>query len=346
MSAEEKEISLKDLIKRVIEWVKFLFSKWLIIGIISAIGAGLGVLYAFTATPEYSASISFVLSNQNAAGGSLMGLASQFGFDLGGSSTDAFSGDNIIALMSSRKMVQQVLLEKPGGNESLLNTLCKDMKMDKGWAQNERTKSVFPFPDDTSKMTLIQDSLFREVYFTVQKNMLAVEKPDKNQNIYTVTTTSQNEMFSYNLTNYLVNATSAFYIETKTSNAKQNLDMLQKEADSLRNLLGGAIVSTAAETDLTFNLNPAYQVQRSGAQQNQVRAAALGEAYGEVLKNLELAKITLLKETPLYQVIDEPSLPLLITKPGKLVSLIIGGFLGAFLIIAFLTGKRIIAAYK
>jgi LPS O-antigen subunit length determinant protein (WzzB/FepE family) len=346
MSDESKEISLKDLVKRFIAWVKFLFSKWLIIVIASAIGAALGLVFAFTAKPDYSASISFVLSNQNIAGGGLMGLASQFGFNLGGSSTDAFSGDNIIALMSSRKMVQQVLLQKPDGKESLLNSLCKNMEMDKSWASNERTKNAFPFPDDTAKMTLLQDSLFREVYFFVSKNLLTVEKPDKNQNIYVVTTTSPNEMFSYYFTNSLVNATSVFYIQTKTSNAKRNLDMLQKEADSLRNLLGGAITSTAAQTDLTFNLNPAYQVQRSGAQQSQVRAAALGEAYGEVLKNLEIAKITLLKETPLYQIIDEPSLPLLITKPGKLVSLIIGGFIGAFLIIAFLTVKRIIAAYK
>lgn len=346
MGEEEKEVSLKDLINRVIDWIKYLFSKWLIIGIVAAFGAGMGLLYAYMAKPVYSASVSFVLSNKSASGGGLMGLASQFGFDLGSNGTDVFSGDNIISLMRSRKMVQEVLLKKPDGKESLLNTFTKDMKLDKAWGENERTQKALPFPDDTSKMTLIQDSLFREVYFMIQDNMLTVEKPEKDQIIYVVTTTSNNEMFAYHLTSYLVKATSAFYINTKTSSAKRNLDMLQNEADSIRYLLGGAITSTGAQTDLTFNLNPAYQVQRSGAQQSQVRAAALGEAYGEVLKNLELAKITLLQETPLYQVIDEPTLPLLITKPGKLMSLIIGGFLGAFVIIGFLTAKRILAAFK
>jgi uncharacterized protein involved in exopolysaccharide biosynthesis len=71
-------------------------------------------------------------------------------------------------------------------------------------------------------------------------------------------------------------------------------------------------------------------VQRSGAQQSQARAAALGQAYGQVLQNLELAKITLLKETPLYQVIDEPTLPLEADKPGRLTSIIIGGFFAGF----------------
>jgi len=60
------------------------------------------------------------------------------------------------------------------------------------------------------------------------------------------------------------------------------------------------------------------------------------------LKNLELAKITLLRETPLYQIIDEPSLPLLQERPGKLMSLIIGGFIGAFLIMMYLVVRRIL----
>ena len=346
MSSEEKEISLKDLIKRLIEWFKYLLSKWLLIGIIAAIGAILGVVYAYNATPKYSASVSFVLSSKTMGGGGLMGLASQFGLDLEGSGTDVFSGDNIITLMKSRKMIEEVLLKKPANKETLLNTYCKNIKADKAWAENDRTKAAFPFPDDKTKMTLIQDSLFREVTFSIQDDVLSIEKPEKDQNIYVVTSISNDEMFAFHLTKYIVDATSSFYIKTKTSTARTNLDMLQKEADSIRAALGGAIVSTGAQTDQTFNLNPAYQVQRSGAQQSQVRAAALGEAYGEVLKNLEIAKITLLKETPLYQLIDEPTLPLLIIKPSKLISLIIGGFLGAFVIIGFLTAKRIIAAYK
>jgi ubiquitin len=193
-------------------------------------------------------------------------------------------------------------------------------------------------------MTLIQDSLFRSLYNTIQNDLLDVSKPNENESIYEVTTISTNDTFSYYLTKYLVDVTSSFYIETKTSIAKQNLNMLLKEADSLRNVLGGAITAAGSQTDLTFNLNPAYQVQRSGAQQNQARAGALGQAYGQLLQNLELAKITLQKETPLYQIIDEPTLPLTMDKPSKLISLIIGGFLGGFLVCCFLIARRLYKA--
>ena len=52
--------------------------------------------------------------------------------------------------------------------------------------------------------------------------------------------------------------------------------MLQNEADSLRRVLGGAITSAGSQTDHTFNLNPAYQVQRSGAQQSQANGICIG----------------------------------------------------------------------
>lgn len=343
----KESVSFKDIINEITKIVKFLLSKWLVIVIAGVLGAAAGLLYAVISTPTYSATLNFVLSANSSAGGNLMGLASQFGVNLGDDNDNVFSGDNIIALMKSRRMVQQALFAKPANsNESLLNLYIKDSELDAGWQKEERTKRAYPYPDDPSTMTMIQDSLFRTVYDNVQENMLDVSKPDNNQSIYAVTTTSANDTFSYYLTKYLVAATSAFYIDTKTSTAKQNLHMLQKEADSLRNVLGGAITSAGSQTDLTFNLNPAYQVQRSGAQQSQARAAALGQAYGQVLQSLELAKITLQKETPLYQIIDEPTLPLTIEKHSKLLLLIIGGFLGGFLICAFLIISKILKSFK
>lgn len=327
----QEEVSFKDIIKRIQQIVKYLLSKWLIIVVVGILGGLLGLVYASVTKPKYKATLNFVLSTGSSTG-RFTGLANQFGLSLGDDNDNVFSGDNIITLMKSRRMVQQVLFKKPANSiESLLNVFIRDNKLNEGWQKNARTKNAYPFPDDPSKMTLVQDSLFRTIYNSVQKDMLNVLKPEIDQSIYAVTTTSKNPEFSYYLTKYLVAVTSAFYIDTKTSTAKQNLDMLQKEADSLRNVLGGAITAAGSQTDYTFNLNPAFQVQRSGAQQSQARAAALGQAYGQVLQNLEIAKITLQKETPLYQVIDEPTLPLEATKPGRLTSIIIGGFLGGIL---------------
>jgi hypothetical protein len=346
MSNNKEEVGLKDIITRIQSFCRFLLSKWIILSVVIVIGALLGLLYAFAAKPKYSATLNFVLSNNSSSQGNLLGLASQFGIDLGSSSNNVFSGDNIITLMKSRRMVQQALFGKPDeSNVSLLNLFIKNYELNIAWNNLPRTKGAYPFPDKPEMLTQIQDSLLRIVYNAIQDNFLDVSKPDKNQDVYTVTTTSNNAIFSYYLTKYLVDATSAFYISTKTSTAQQSLNMLQHEADSLRNMLGATITSAGSQTDYTFNLNPAYQVQRSGVQQSQARAAALGQAYGQVLQNLEIAKINLQKETPLYQIIDAPTLPLVANKPGKLTSLILGGFIAGFLMVLIFAIYRLYIIY-
>lgn len=337
MSNKEDKVTLRDIYTQLQNWIKYLLSRWILILVVAAVGAVVGFIYAYLSKPTYTASVSFVLSSNSSSSNGILGLASQFGIDLNSGSDDVFAGDNIIALMKSRAMVQEALMNKPAGNsETLLNIFVKDLKLDEAWNKNARTTGLFPFPDDRSKMNLIQDSLFREVYDVIQKKYLDISKPDKDQNVYVATTTTANEIFSYHFIKDLVSVTSAFYISTKTSVAKKNLDMLQHEADSLRSLLGLAIISAASQTDVTFNLNPAFQVKRSGAQESQVQASALGDAYGEVLKNLEIAKITLQKETPLYQIIDSPILPLKSERPSKLLMLIIGGCVVGFVIVLFL----------
>jgi hypothetical protein len=282
------------------------------------------------------------LSTNTQSNGGIFSIASQFGLDLSSGTSDAFSGDNIISLMNSRAMVQKALLQTPPEqNETLVNIIVKELQMDEGWNNNERTKGAYPFPSDTSKMSYIQDSLFRAVFEMVKENFLEVARPDENQSVYEVTTTSTSEVFSFYLTKFLVQVTSRFYIDTKTSVARDNLELIQHEADSLRTLLNNSISSTARVYDYTYNLNPALQSARTGAQEGQLTITAVSSAYGEVLKNLELAKITLQKETPLYQIIDEPQFPLIAEKTSRLIALIVGGFIGGFLMICLLLGRKI-----
>lgn len=343
----KSEVSFRDILYAFKNWVRYLFTKWLIIVIVGISGGVAGLLYAAFSEPEYEASLSFILANAYQTTPGVMSIATQLGLGVANSQNDVFSGDNIISLMKSRKMVQQALLKKPeNGNLSLLNLYCKDNELDTAWQESEYLKKAYPFPDSLNEMSPLQDSLFDEIYNAIQTNNLDVSKPDENQSIFMVSTVSENEIFSYNLTKYIVDVTSAFFISTRTKVAKSNLDMLQHEADSLRHLLAGAIVNVASETDQTFNLNPAFQVRRAPTQQNQAQAQVVGAAYGEVVKNLELAKIALQKETPLYQILDEPFLPLKMDKPSKLLCIIIGGFLSGILIIMGLTFKRFYSYYK
>jgi uncharacterized protein involved in exopolysaccharide biosynthesis len=50
----------------------------------------------------------------------------------------------------------------------------------------------------------------------------------------------------------------------------------------------------------------------------------------------------LLRETPLIQLIDRPTLPLKKDKPSKAKSLLIGGFLAGFLMVLYLILKKLL----
>lgn len=347
MTETNKETSVSDIIRGIRKITRYLILKWHIILIAGIIGGAAGLIYAFVAKPTYTSGISFILSNTSNNTSSFAGIANQFGINLSSPGEDAFSGDNIMSLMGSGSMVEKALLLKPkNNNQNLANIISHHLKFDEYWQKQERTKNAYPFPDDAAAFKPVQDSLLREVYNYIQKYYLSISKPDEDQSIYKVSVTSGNETFSYWLTKFLVDVTSDFYITTKTSVARQNVGMLQHEADSLKTLLGGAITSAAAQTDQTFNLNPAFQVQRSASQQSQAKATVLGAAYGEIVKNLEIAKITLLQLTPLYQIIDQPKLPLVADKPRKSISILVGGFLAGFIVILYLLVRKILAIYS
>ncbi len=323
-TSETQEISLKDLFVRSKKGLRFLKTKWKLILLCSVIGGILGFVYAHFSKPKYAATLTFVLASEGQEG-ALTSLAGQFGLDFGNNSDGAFSGDNIVALLESQRMIKSALFKKiPGKNECLANLIIDKAGFLKSWSQNVHLKNQLPFPCDANKLTPVQDSLVSELHDYITENYLLIDKVDKKLSYYKVVTTSPDENISVYLTDFLVEESSRFYIDTKTQTAKQNLSMLQHEADSLRRILGGSISATAEAADRTFNLNPAYQIERSPAQESQIRVTVLGTAYGEVVKNLELAKISLQKDTPLYQVIDTPELPLKQKKASSLLFLIAG----------------------
>jgi uncharacterized protein involved in exopolysaccharide biosynthesis len=64
------------------------------------------------------------------------------------------------------------------------------------------------------------------------------------------------------------------------------------------------------------------------------------------VKNLELSKLSLRKETPLIQVIDKPILPLPVEKFGKSRGIMMGGFLAGFLVVCGLIARRMFRGLK
>jgi hypothetical protein len=346
---DSDEISLKELILKLQEWWCYLKGQWKLIILVSFIGSLLGLGYAFTQKPIYKAEFSFVLEDEKSGGGlgGALGLASQFGLDLGGGGGGGiFAGDNLLELMKSRSMVQKALLSPisvNSKNQSLADYYINMNEMRKAWKGKANLASLtYPINADINHFNRLQDSVLMAMHQDIIKNLLTVAKVDKKLSILKVAVQSEDELFSKAFTEALVSEVSNFYVETKTKKSSTNVAILQHQTDSVRNQLNRAISGVAQSNDDVPNLNASRQVLRSSGQQRQIDVQANTAILTELVKNLELSKLSLRKETPLIQVIDKPIMPLPVERFGKLNGILLGGFLAGFLVVIGLIGRRVI----
>jgi hypothetical protein len=342
------EISLKELIDKGGELYAYLLSQWKVILLAGVVGAALGLAYSFSKKPVYTATLSFVLEDEQGGGGlgGALGLASSFGLDVGGGGGSIFSGSNLTELFKSRSMVEQTLLSPVtfnGKTISLAEMYIQNNGWRAQWNENPKYKDIqFLTNADRKSFTRVHDSILGMMYQNLSQGGLAVGQRDKKVAIVSIDVVSNNELFSKYFCEALVKEVSDFYIETKSKKSRENMLILERQTDSIRRELNGAITGVAVANDNTFGLNPAMNVRRAPSARRQVDVQANTAILTELVKQSELAKVTLRKETPLIQIIDKPILPLKKEKFGKAKGIVIGGFLAGFMITMFLIVRRIL----
>ena len=338
---KDDEINIIDFVIKCKQWFLYLLSNWKIIIIAGTIGVSTGLVYSLLDKPSYTATLTFVLEDNEKSGfGGALGLASQFGFDLGVSGGGAFTGANILELFKSRSMVEKTLLAPityNGETISFAEMYIRDLKWREQWQSKGIFKGIQFLPNgDRSRYTRQQDSIVGIIFASLSGGNLNVIQKDKDVEIITIEIKSTNEYFAKYFAEALASQVSEFYILSRNKKSRENLEILQKQTDSIRAELNRSIMGVAAATDDVFNLNPAMNVRRVPSSRRQIDVQANGAMLVELVKQTELAKVTLRKETPLIQVIDHPILPLAKKKMGKLRGMILFGFLATVLISAIL----------
>jgi hypothetical protein len=346
---DNDEISLKEAFLKTKEWYIFLKSKWKIIILTGIIGGIIGLIIAINHKTTYKAVLTFAMDEEKAGGGfgGAAGLASSFGIDLGGGGGGgAFAASNLAELMKSRLLVEKVLLEPisiEGKITSLAEYYIEINDLRKNWVNIPELENLQFLPNTKrSNFTFKQDSILQQIHKSlIDKENLSIMQKDKKVTFLNIEVTSENELFSKTFCESLAKETSDFYIETKSKKARINVDVLQRQVDSVRNALNGSISGVAFEADNVYNLNPAYNIKGAPSKKRQIDVQANTAILTNLVVQLELAKITLRKETPLIQLIDTPILPLEKEKSSKLKSIILGGLLAGFLFNIYLIFGRI-----
>jgi len=335
------EIQLKDILIKLSEYKTELWNKKGKIVLFSFLFFVFGILVAFNSTSEYKADLTFVVedaSSGNPSLGSLSGVASQFGFDLGGANSSTFSQENIMQLLKSRVVVEAALLRSKsinGKKNLLIEYYLTFNKIRETWENSDELNGV-NFHEDH---TLEHDSILGNIWGDIREEKLTVEIQNEEANIITLSYISVNESFAKHFTEALIDEMSKMYIKHQTTQARNTLDFLRDRADSVFVELEKSEQEFARIKDINQRIIKASGRLKELQLMREVEV--LNTMYLEIVKNLEISKITLLNKTPIIQIIDKPFLPLQEEKLSKSLAGILGGFLGGFLAVFFFVFRKL-----
>ena len=332
---KETGFSLQAVLASVRSFFSFLFSRWWLILLTVAVGGGLGLVYHSMQRPKYEATTTFILEDKSSGGGGgLAGIASQFGLNLGGlSSGSIFTGDNILDILRSKTIIQQVLLSKVGdagtGDKTLGDLYLDFSGARKGWAQKKPQLATIRLAEGKSGLTPLQDSVLNIIYESLIKNHLVTERTSKQGTIIKVKVTAGNSAFARLLAERLVEESSKLYLNLRVGTATENIRQLQRRSDSLLVLLNAKSYRAAASQLL--DINPGIRTATVPVEIANRDKTVIATLYAEVTKNLEASKLLLSQQTPVIQLLDRPGFLLDDHKKGRLFLLVVGGFLGGVL---------------
>lgn len=332
----EDEISLKELIQKIRELFHYFWGFRLWILMVGLTGGGLGFAYAhFFKEVQYTSKLTFAIEEKGGGGGSLLGLASQFGVDLGGGGGGLFTSSNLLILLKSNRIIQGALLKSTELKEGSLINLYLITHYKEALKQGK----IKTFPVDIKKQDFSrkQDSLVAIISTTLQKS-LVIALRDKKASLIDVSITDPNEIFAFLFNQYLIQEATDLYIELKVGKMRRSVNILQSRVDSVQRIMDGTMRSAAVTMDQSLGL--VSNLPRVQSTKKQMEAQMLGTMFSELTRNLELTKFTLEREEPVIQIVDAPVMPLLKEGKGRVKFTVIGGVLAGFLMLGYLFAKR------
>ena len=340
------DITLKELLRTFSEYKSEILSRKKLIFITVLIFCVFALLLSKVTESKYQADITFVVKSPTSEGSNLSNLgniASSFGFNIG-SSESTFSQANVMELFKSRRIIEATLLKSADINDKknilLIDyyTNVKDLRNSSDWINDKIDKLDFKIR--TNK----RDSIISLFWDDIVEDNLVVSFNSKDASIITLSFIFQDQYFAKVFVENIIEEMSKFYVGYNTSQNRNTLEFIKDRADSVYYELKLAEEEYAKVQDINQRI-----VKASGRLkelQLMRTVQVLNTMYLELIKNLELSKLTLLKETPIIEVMDGPVLPLEDKKTKPLVLITLFAFLATLFSSIYIVFRKIVVDSK
>lgn len=350
MSDNKQTISFSAIFAVLRRFWSFSISKWKQLLLVGFIGGLLGFFYAYSQKPIYKATLSFILAeNEGGASinlSSLAGLAGLSGVNNGSSVNE----DKLQFISQSRKILGSTLLSEVSlynQKDKLINHFISVYKLQPGFKSDTTLKDFVGFThSDLNELSYAENKVMDQVISKMSKSgmyFLDAKKKSgivaQNAGILSINFSSIDEGFSKSFVEVLFKNLSEFYTHKATQRQLKNFELIKSRADSLQRLLFQKENYGANYFDR--NLGMIRMQGRLELERAKRDVEMLGLMYAEVLKNQEIARFALENQTPVFQIIDQPTLPLEKKKMSKINTALAGAFALVLLALIYFIVKNI-----
>lgn len=334
---EEQEIDLLNLARRLWDSRRTLLKA-------AAIGAVVGLIIGFSTPKEYTSSITLVSEPlEGSTKGNLGALASMAG--IGGATSEALNPDLYPDVVSSVPFVLDlfdvpVTPEDGDGETVTLQTYLTDYTSAPWWkvimslpakAIGGIMSVLNPKDEDGEGNAGGRDAfnLSEEDYNMVMKIRSCINlSVEKKSNIINIDVVMQDPLISAQLADTVAANLQKYVVDYRTNKARVDLEYAQTINDEAREDYYKAQQRLAVYVDR--NQNIAFNSIRTEEQRLRNEAQLAYDLYNNTAQRLQLAKVKVQENTPVYTVLQPASVPLRPSKPRKMMLMI--GF--AFLAVA------------
>jgi len=332
----EDQFSFKKVLFSLFSIIPFIRKNYIIILVGSLVGLISGLYLEIYKNNNifYKSDIVFIMDSEvGASSGALSDLASSFGLSANfGGNNALFSGENFKELLKTKAIFRRALLKKViwnGKQEIFANLFLKKSRIEEfEWSNLPQDFYIHRFKSSELKDLDVQDRNVLDMIYLHLKEKTFLVSENQKSSFLKLSVETRNDTLSYIWSKLYLKTVTDFYIDTKTKKSKELLVIMSSRVDSLRSALYFTQGKLANFQDQ--NQQIIFQKAKVISERLQMNSTQLQGMYLESVRNLDNLKFSLIKESPLLNIISDTELPLSPTPKSKGTITFLGTLLGFF----------------
>ncbi len=316
---------------------KILWQEKFLLLLCFALMGGIGLWYAFSKPEEFVSEGKILpeVQSQNGKLGGLAGLAGLAGFDLNslqGAGTDAVRPDLYPDVLQSTPFFMDLFKQMvtTRENKQMSFEAFYHRMIEEGKKTEEKNLKLFPVKENGFfVVNHLTELRIKDLKQRISANI------DKKSGVISISVKMPDPVVSAGLARFSMIYLTEYVTNYRTDKAKKDLEFLAKRVDAAKGKYYNDQIQKAQYND-QFQL-PTIRLQAADIQRERIESEyrLSSNFYNELLKKYEEAKIKVQQETPVFKVLEPPTVPTLKSEPKRamilLAFLFLGGILGVMI---------------